>query len=95
MIPRGDNRRCKNLAPHFTLSALSPQPCFFRRQRLQRQRMDRAAHQIAQRRVDQAVTRQRQLAGERRGDDGGLEMHAVGAAARRPWRRAGRVRSES
>ena len=39
--------------------------------------MDRAAHQVAQRRVDHAVPRQRQLAGEGRTDHARLEVHAV------------------
>src|SRR4029078_4725681 len=53
------------------------------RHRPQRQRMDRAAHQVAQRGVDHAVARQGQLAGEGRADYGRLEMHAVRAADRR------------
>src|SRR5690606_33993401 len=56
-----------------------PNPGLLRRQGLQRQRVDRAAHQVAQGGVDQLVPRQRQFAGELAGDHGGLEMHAVGA----------------
>ena len=39
----------------------------------------RAAHEVAERRVDHAMARQRQLAGERRADHERLEMHAVRA----------------
>ena len=53
---------------------------FFGRQRAQRQRMDRAAHELAERRIDHAVPRQRQLARERGTDHERLEMHAIGPA---------------
>ena len=58
-------------------------PGFFRRHRLQRQGVDLAAHPLAQRGVDQAVAGQRQLAAEGFGHHGGLEMHAIVAAAPR------------
>src|SRR3546814_6857750 len=44
--------------------------------------MDLAAHQLAERGVDQPVPGQRQLALERIGDDQRLEVHAVVAAHR-------------
>src|SRR5690349_7170017 len=53
---------------------------FLGSQRLQRQRMDRPAHQFAQRAVHHAVARQWQLAGELAGHHGGFEVHAVVAA---------------
>src|SRR5690606_19238620 len=48
-------------------------------QRAQRQRVDLAAHALAQGGVDQPVPGQRQLAAERLADHGGLEMPAVRA----------------
>ena len=66
---------------------------FVGRERLQRQRVDLAAHALAQRGVDHAVAGQRQLAAEGFGYDGGLEMHAVVALHVGAWRRAGPVRS--
>src|SRR5207342_1639298 len=50
---------------------------FARGKRAQRERVDLAAHPLAERGVDQAMAGQRQLAAEGLGHDHGLEMHAV------------------
>ncbi|CEE75664.1 hypothetical protein XAC2852_580110 [Xanthomonas citri pv. citri] len=50
---------------------------FFGRQRLQLQRVDRPAHQLAQGRIHHAVPRQRRLVDKCGADHGGLEVHAV------------------
>ena len=50
---------------------------FVGRQSLQCERMDRAAHQITERRVDHAMSRQRQFAGEGCSHHARFEMHAV------------------
>src|ERR1700685_1485431 len=52
---------------------------FVRSERFQRQRMDFAAHQIAQRRIYHSMPRQWQLAGEHGSDYGRFEMYAIGA----------------
>ena len=41
--------------------------------------MDFPAHALAERGVDHAMASERRLAGESGADDGGLEVHAVGA----------------
>src|SRR5690606_41149195 len=61
----------------FAMSASARPGRFVGSEGAQRERMDLAAHALAQGRVDHAVAGQRQLAGGGGADDGGFEMHAV------------------
>src|SRR6187551_2720193 len=69
---------CSGWPPSTTILSISG-ACFAGRECLQRQGMDFPAHAIAERGVDHAMASEGEFAGERFTDDGGLEVHAIGA----------------